>query len=97
MVRRRLPSLGSAIQCAALRDVVGLQAGDPGRLVEAGAVGRERLVEPAGVGGDEVAVEPALVGDVGQQRVEQHEVGAGVDLRGAAPGPCRPRPRRRRP
>ena len=29
--------------------------------------------------GDEVLVDPALVDDVGEERIEQREVGAGVD------------------
>src|ERR671914_1287240 len=36
----------------------------------------ERFVEAAGVHVDELAIDPALVGDVGQEGVEQGKVGA---------------------
>ena len=39
----------------------------------------EGLVEVLGRGGDERLVDPALVGDVGEERIEEREVGAGVD------------------
>ena len=63
-----------------LDDVVGVEARDPGRFLKAGAVGLERLLEAFGAGGDEVAVEPAFFGDVGEERVEEDQVGAGVEL-----------------
>ena len=45
-----------------------------------GRVQRLRDVALEGRGGDEVLVDPALVGDVGEKRVEQRQVGAGLDL-----------------
>ena len=66
MVRRRLPSFGSAIHAADLRDLLGGKAGDLGRLLERRLVRGERLVEVVGRCGDELLVDPALVGDLGQ-------------------------------
>ena len=63
-----------------LADALGRQAGDARRLFHGGAVRVHRRVEAGRGGLDEGAVHPAAVGDLGQQRVEQHQVGAGLDL-----------------
>ena len=79
MRRRAPPSLGSAIQVAALTMSSALTPQMLRRLLGRGAVCRQRLGEAAGRGVDEGLVEPALVRDVGEHRVEEREVGAGVD------------------
>ena len=62
-----------------LPDLVDGQAGNFGRLFQAGLVGGNGIVEARGAGGQELLVRPALLGDVGQPGVEQGEIGAGVD------------------
>ena len=57
----------------------GGEPGDLGGVLDRSLVGGERLVEVVGRGGDEVLIDPALIGDVGEERVEQREVGAGID------------------
>ena len=74
-----LAVLGLGDPVRRLLDLVDGEAGDFGRLLQRGLVGRDRLVEAGRAGGEELLVHPALLGDVGQPGVEQREVGAGVD------------------
>ena len=61
-----LAVLGLGDPGGGLDDVVGRQAGDLRRVLEASAVGGERLLEAARARIDEVPVDPALVGDIGR-------------------------------
>ena len=56
-------------------DVGDREAGDLGGIGEARLVGGNHLVEVLGRGRDERLVDPALLGNVGQPRVEQRKVG----------------------
>ena len=73
------PLLGLGDPCRRLGDVFRLEAGDRRRIGKRRPVGGQRLVEVLGRGADEGLVQPALLGDVGEDRVEQHQVGAGLD------------------
>ena len=79
MRRRAPPAFGCGDPFGGLANLIGAEAGDPRRFLEAGLVGGERLVEILGRGGDERLVGPALIRDVGQPGVEQREIGAGID------------------
>ena len=57
----------------------GLEAGDRGRIGQGRLVGGQRLVEILGRGADERLVLPTLLGNVGEDGVEQHQVGPGLD------------------
>ena len=54
--------------------------GDPAALVQRQLVRRDGGVEAGRVLGDEVAVDPALVDDVGEEAVEEGDVGPGLDV-----------------
>ena len=75
----RAALLGLGDPFGGLADLVDGETGDPRRFFEARLVAGDRLVEVLGRCRDEGLVGPALVGDVGEPRVEQREIGAGID------------------
>ena len=75
---RRRPSVARSTR-RTFRMSIDAEPGDLRSVLEARLVGRHRLVEVVGRGGDEVLVGPALLGDVSEPGVEQREVGSGID------------------
>ena len=73
----RLPQLGHR------------NAGDPAAFVERQLVGCGRGIEITRIRGDEVLVVPALVDHIGEQPIEQRDVGSGLDVEMQARCPCR--------
>ena len=60
-------------------NLIDREPGDFGGVFERRLVRRHRLVEVLCRGGDEVLVDPPLLGEIGEPGIEQREVGSGID------------------